>query len=323
MTVVLRPRSGCPAVTRGILALRAKAAMARPPRPCGRAPREWRCSLDRGPDAGPSRLALRALRGRSDRRPLERFEDDGLVGFDDPAQRSKLVRCRRAEKPMAPAKGCARVDAVKFGGLQQASAFDHRLAMVEPTALLSQPRHRRLGERIESAPKALAAKPRQTVGLPPGDNFAPAVRAALGFHAAHGPRSRARLSESLAWAPQIARRSARSRTPPLFPKDAILPLPDLRQNRQSLPPLPGAQPLDPGQPVGKFPQVQPRVPSRVGRRADAQSLGRNRRCRSNPRYVAGSARRLNTSKQNQAKMLGLAWFYSFQSRPFNALRQEK
>ena len=69
---------------------------------------------------------------------------------------------------MAPAKGCARVDAVrkKFGGLQQASAFDHLLAMVEPTVLLSQPRHGRLGERIESAPKALAAKPRQTVRLP-------------------------------------------------------------------------------------------------------------------------------------------------------------
>ena len=67
---------------------------------------------------------------------------------------------------MAPAKGCARVDAAKFGGLQQASAFDHRLGMVEPTVLLSQPRHRRLGERIESAPKALAAKPRRTVGLP-------------------------------------------------------------------------------------------------------------------------------------------------------------
>jgi hypothetical protein len=76
-----------------------------------------------------------------------------------------------------------------------------------------------------------------------------------------GPRFRARLSESLASAPQIARRSARSRTPSLFPKDANPPLPDLRQNRQSLPPLPGAQPLDPAQPVGKFPHVQPRVPS--------------------------------------------------------------
>jgi hypothetical protein len=80
-------------------------------------------------------------------------------------------------------------------------------------------------------------EPCQTVRLPQATISPPAQCGSLGLSRAHGPRFRARLSESLASAPQIARRSARSRTPSLSERHHP-PLSDLRQNRQSLPPLP-------------------------------------------------------------------------------------
>ena len=154
--------------------------------------------LIRGADAGPNRLAYGpCAEGRIDR-PLNNSRTKVSSASTIPLSVLGLVHRGRAEKPMPPAKGCARVDAAKFGGLHQAFAFDHRLGMVEPTVLLSQPRHRRLGERVGRASAALAAKPRQTVRRSPGNNFAPAVRAALGFHALKAlPSERVRAKASL------------------------------------------------------------------------------------------------------------------------------
>ena len=52
---------------------------------------------------------------------LEGFENEGLIRFDDPAQRSRLVVRWRAEKPMPPAERRRWMDAAEFRGLRQTS----------------------------------------------------------------------------------------------------------------------------------------------------------------------------------------------------------
>ena len=111
---------------------------------------------------------------------LEGFEDKGLIRLDDSAQRSRLVVGERAQKPMSPAERRRRMHPAKLGRLGQAFAFDHRPGVVEPTLPFVQMRHRRLGERIEGAPAALAAEPQQPVRATPADDLAAgAVRTSL------------------------------------------------------------------------------------------------------------------------------------------------
>ena len=126
----------------------------------------------------PARLA-----GQIGPAALEGFEEEGLVGLDDAGQRSRLVRRRRAEKPVTPAKGGRRMNAAKLCGLRQASAFEHRPGVVEPALPLAQARHRRLGQRVEGSPAALAAKPGEPVRPSPGDDLSPcAMRTSTAFH---------------------------------------------------------------------------------------------------------------------------------------------
>src|SRR6201999_1949136 len=81
---------------------------------------------------------------------------------------------------MPPAEGRRRMNAAQLRGLGQALALDHPPGVVEPLLLLAQMRHRRLGQSVEGAPAALAAKPQQPVGTTPADDLAAgAMRATL------------------------------------------------------------------------------------------------------------------------------------------------
>ena len=73
---------------------------------------------------------------------------------------------------MPPAKRRRRMDAAQFRGLGQALALNHGPGVSVPFVLLAQMRHRRLGQRIEGAPAALAAKPQKPVRTAPADDLA-------------------------------------------------------------------------------------------------------------------------------------------------------
>jgi hypothetical protein len=119
---------------------------------------------------------------------------------------------------MAPAEGRRRMNAAERRGLRQALAFDHRSGVIEPTILLAQMRHRRLGQRVEGAPATLAAKPQKPVRAAPADDCsARAMGTALGLHTLMAGRSKRVLAATTLAAPlrpsprQIFRCSARLR----------------------------------------------------------------------------------------------------------------
>src|SRR5271169_6200594 len=92
---------------------------------------------------------------------------------------------------MTPTKRRRRMDSAERRGLGQALALDHRARVIEPAVLLAQMRHRRLGQRIEGAPAALAAKPQKPMRAAPADDFsARAMGTALAFHTLMAGRSK-------------------------------------------------------------------------------------------------------------------------------------
>ena len=148
-----------------------------------------------GRSAAPSRLSRQV--GPS---ALEGFENEGFVRFDDSSQAPGLVACRGAQKPMTPTKRRRRMDSAERRGLGQALALDHRARVIEPAVLLAQMRHRRLGQRIEGAPAALAAKPQKPMRAAPANDFAAsAMGTPLSRHALDAGRSeRVLLAPALA-----------------------------------------------------------------------------------------------------------------------------
>ena len=134
-------------------------------------------------------LRLRAFLGRSDRRPLKDSRTKVSSASTIPRS-SGLVACRGAQKPMTPTKRRRRMDSAERRGLGQALALDHRARVIEPAVLLAQMRHRRLGQRIEGAPAALAAKPQKPMRAAPADDFAAsAMGTPLSRHALDAGRS--------------------------------------------------------------------------------------------------------------------------------------
>jgi hypothetical protein len=109
---------------------------------------------------------------------------------------------------MPPAERRRRMDAAERRGLRQAFALDHRARVIKPFVLLAQMRHRRLGQRIEGAPAALAAKPQKPMRAAPANNLATrAMGTALSRDALDAGRSeRVPLTAALA---AFLRRSAR------------------------------------------------------------------------------------------------------------------
>ena len=102
---------------------------------------------------------------------LEGFENEGLIRFDDPAQRSRLVVRWRAEKPMPPAERRRWMDAAEFRGLRQTHALDHRLGVIQPLLLLAQMRHRRLVRALNVRRQALQ-RYRKSPSNTPADDLA-------------------------------------------------------------------------------------------------------------------------------------------------------
>src|SRR5574337_694765 len=90
---------------------------------------------------------------------------------------------------MPPAERGRRMNPAQVRGLGQAPALDRRLGVSEPTLLLAQTRHWRLGQRVEGAPAVLAAEPQQSMRTAPADDFAPrAMRTALTLDPLHAGR---------------------------------------------------------------------------------------------------------------------------------------
>ena len=149
----------------GIPALRAKAAIGRPPSPI-RWLSQWQPRRQalflwkpRRPEAGPRRRSRPSGRGRRrreycpDRAPdawpcpasfargarqigpsaFEGFEDEGLVRFD--RSRLSFAACgepARAETDARQRNGRRRMNAAQLRGLGQALALDHRPGVIEP-----------------------------------------------------------------------------------------------------------------------------------------------------------------------------------------------
>src|ERR1700734_24000 len=130
---------------------------------------------------------------------------------------------------MSPAERRRRMNAAQLRGLGQALALDHRPGVIEPFLLLAQMRHRRLGQRIEGAPTALAAKPQKSVRAAPTDDLASrAMRTALSRDALVTGRSqRVLLAATLAGPlrrtsplrPARARPRASPKPPPAKPQN--------------------------------------------------------------------------------------------------------
>ena len=121
---------------------------------------------------------LRALRGRSDQRPLKDSRMKVSSASTIPLKLRGLSSAARQE-PMPPAERGGRMDAAQFRGLRQALALDHRLGVSEPLLLLAQMRHGRSGQGVERASATLAAESQQPVRAAPADDLATrAMRAA-------------------------------------------------------------------------------------------------------------------------------------------------
>ena len=75
--------------------------------------------------------------------------------------------------------------------LHQALALDYRPRLIEPSILLAQMRHGRLGQGVEGARAAFAAESQNPMGARPTDDLATsAMRASMAFHplAANSPK---------------------------------------------------------------------------------------------------------------------------------------
>jgi hypothetical protein len=86
----------------------------------------------------PGRRAGPAWPGQAAAAPLERFEDESLIGFDDARKALGLVEVEGGEKPMPPSEGGARVNLASFGRLGEALPFDQGLHLIEPAVLVVQ-----------------------------------------------------------------------------------------------------------------------------------------------------------------------------------------
>ena len=123
---------------------------------------------------------------------------------------------------MAPAEGRRRMNAAERRGLRQALAFDHRSGVIEPTILLAQMRHRRLGQRVEGAPATLAAKPQKPVRAAPADDCsARAMGTALGLHTLMAGRSKRVLAATTLAAPLRPSPVRSSDAAPVFARSAF------------------------------------------------------------------------------------------------------
>jgi hypothetical protein len=72
------------------------------------------------------------------------------------------------------------MNAARFGGLRHALALDHRQGVIEPTILLAQMRHRRLGQGVERASATIAAEPQQQMRAASTDDLAPRAMRVVG-----------------------------------------------------------------------------------------------------------------------------------------------
>jgi hypothetical protein len=89
-------------------------------------------------------------------RPLGRFQDERLVGFDNAGdQRRALVLCR-LQKAVTPAEQGLQTHVGALGRLPEADASDQGARLVEPGIAATQLRQRRAGERVEGAAAVLA-----------------------------------------------------------------------------------------------------------------------------------------------------------------------
>jgi len=116
---------------------------------------------------------------------LERFQNKGLVGLDDPGELDGLVERRRRKKSVAPAECGGDGDATTFRRLDQAFAGDQGLRLRLPTFFHAQTSQGGSGQRVETAVTIAAAVALETAGVPPPlQPLTTAVRATREIHLA-------------------------------------------------------------------------------------------------------------------------------------------
>jgi len=127
---------------------------------------------------------------------LKRFQDVGLVDFDNPGELARFVERRSRQKPVAPTERGANCDVAALGRFDQALASYQRLRLGGPLLLLSQAGQGRSRQRVEAAPAIDAAVAGQPADMPPPvELLAATMRAARAINpvlARGGQRNRVR-----------------------------------------------------------------------------------------------------------------------------------
>lgn len=151
------------------------------------------------------------------------LQHECLVALDDPAQGFRLVAGQRRKEPMPPAERGGVVHPASAGSLGNANAVDQGVGLRGPLLSHTQPRQRRLGQRVEGAGTRFAAIARQAArGAPAHDLGLATVRATRKGHPLLpevGDRRRGRRRDE----PASGRASPLGRSSPLaigFRRDA-------------------------------------------------------------------------------------------------------
>ena len=83
---------------------------------------------------------------------LERFQEEGFVGFDNPAFVRGPMLGDLLQKPVTPEEGGVLVDPTTPGGGSYAYPVDQRLTIAQPLLTLAQPRQWRAAKGLQVRP---------------------------------------------------------------------------------------------------------------------------------------------------------------------------
>ena len=136
-------------------------------------------------DAAQGRLAAALARFAIERaRSLLRFEQEGFVGLDDACELPRPVVFDPMKESVAPAKCRVAVDLDLFGGAAHRARIEQRGQVIEPLALVPEPRQRCAGQVVEGAAALAATESLQVIGLAMAmAAFAGTIRAAAAWRA--------------------------------------------------------------------------------------------------------------------------------------------
>jgi hypothetical protein len=102
---------------------------------------------------------------------LEGFQEESLVGFDNPSLVRGAVRGRSLKKAMAPEKRSVFIHTASLGRLAHAHPLNQGLTIAQPLFTFAQVRQGRAGERIAGLAASAAAHTCQPMAVTPGSQL--------------------------------------------------------------------------------------------------------------------------------------------------------